>query len=368
MKKLIFVSDKIHLKSDIPGGVQICTKEYIKLLESADFEVIPFPVNHTRNIFTRFKIKMGIELYSRYDKFIVDTLIEKVKAEKAKYIAFNQVDFLKIAKVLRKRLGKSIKIIALSHGNESGDFLHSIVRSDKRRGIKHLRDIIRLGFAIYRESASFIYDFDVVLSISQTEQQINNWLGAKKSIFIPRTFNPDYIDWKPNLSRLGFVGTLNHKPNIDGLLALIKEFEKQKITDYHIRVVGGPISVGKKLAEKHKIIDYVGHLSDEELRAEAESWAFFLNPILWYSRGASTKLAQGINWGIPIISTPAGNRGYELPEGRIYTVENVKQMVDHIIKQTQSVEKLEKIQQSVKFVAENGKRIEEMGKELKEVL
>ncbi len=365
MNKLLFIAEEIHLKSDIPGGVQICTDEYIKLLEHCDFNVIPFPVKQTRKIYPRIKIKLGIELYTRYDfKKISEEIIKQVEKKSIKYIAFNQVDFIKLAPYIRKHFKDSVKIIVLSHGNESGDFLHEIVRNNEKKGFRKIRDIIRLGFSIYYESKHFINDIDLVLSISETEKQINNWLGAKKSIFIPRVFKSNFLDWKPDLNTIGFVGTLNHKPNIDGLILLLDEFQKLEIKDLKIEVVGGPKEKGLELEANYSFVNYLGHLSDEELNKKASNWSLFLNSIFWYSRGASTKLAQGINWGIPIVSTQAGNRGYKWNKGAILTVSDQKEMAEEVVKNLASLDKIKKMAEEIRLIANTSLNLKDIASEI----
>jgi len=363
MKKLIFVADAIHLKSEIPGGVQICTNEYIDLLKESGFDVVTFGVIHTKRIFIRLKIKLGIELYERYDfKEIFEELKKKIALENIKYIALNQIDFIGLTPLIRKYFGNSVSIIALSHGNESGDFLHHIVRNNQNYFTK-LRNIIRLGFSIYKESKNFIENIDLVCSISDTEKQINNWLGAKKSVFVPRELKPEFLNWSPVINRLGFVGTLNHKPNIDGLIMLLDEIKKEGNTNLAVHVVGGPVVDGKKLEKEYHFVKYMGHKSNEELRKEAESWSIFLNPIFWYSRGASTKLAQGISWGIPIASTEAGNRGYFWKKGNVLISSSAKEMLQQI-KENASIEALSILSQDVKTIATHSFSIKEIANEL----
>jgi glycosyltransferase involved in cell wall biosynthesis len=365
MNKLLFLADSIHLKSEIPGGVQICTHEFIDLLKLCNFDVELFPVNHTRKIFTRMKIKLGIELYTRYDfDKIAQKIIFEIKKSNINYVALNQVDFIKIATFIKKEFKEKVKIIVLSHGNESGDFLHHVVRRQTNWFI-HIRDIVRLGFAIYNESKHFIEDIDFVLSISETEKQINNWLGAKNSIFIPRTIKPDFIDWKPILSRVGFVGTLNHKPNIDGLKMLLNELKIKNIGNLEIRIVGGPKEEGLKLEKEYSFVKYVGHLIDSDFKKEVSSWAIFLNPIFWYSRGASTKLAQGIAWGLPIATTEAGNRGYAWKKGSLLVASNSNEMAQQIIDAASDKIKIEKLANETQQVANSNISLIEIAENIK---
>ena len=57
---------------------------------------------------------------------------------------------------------------------------------------------------------------------------------------------------------------------------------------------------------------------------------YFLNPVFYYSKGVSTKLAKGMNWGLPVISTVAGNRGYIFKRGGVITCYNPDEMAKEI--------------------------------------
>ena len=54
---------------------------------------------------------------------------------------------------------------------------------------------------------------------------------------------------------------------------------------------------------------------------EAASWNYYMNLAFYYSKGVSTKLAKGIDWGLPVISTTAGNRGYVFRGGNVLTAD-----------------------------------------------
>jgi hypothetical protein len=88
-----------------------------------------------------------------------------------------------------------------------------------------------------------------------------------------------------------------------------------------VRVVGGPQELGRWLADKYGTVDYLGTLDDAALAVEAATWNVFIHPIFCLPRGCSTKLAIGIAWQIPIVTTAEGRRGYlwdhgTMPEAR----------------------------------------------------
>lgn len=353
---IVFVSDRGHLNSTISGGVQVCTREYIELLKAAQFKVEAFAVPHTKRLSTRMKIKFGVEVYERYD---FDTLFrplsELVDRTQAHFVALNQVALAGFAPLLKRRYGDRLSVLLLSHGNESGDFLHEVIRASRKQSLwVRFRDICRLGFLIASESDNYTHHADLVLCLSETEMHINKWLGARRGLFIPRTFNPADINWSPKLNRVGFVGSLNHKPNYDGLVSVLEAIESLGAAGVRVRLVGGPTEIGQALQARYGIVDYVGSIPDDELRTEAASWSMFLNPVFWYSRGASTKLATGINWGIPIVSTRAGNRGYVWTEGSLITVDTPLQMAAAVLSATRDMGKIQSLSSAVKKIAQSG--------------
>ena len=107
------------------------------------------------------------------------------------------------------------------------------------------------------------------------------------------------------------------------------------------------MSVGRQLATEFSFINYRGTLSDQQLIDEVKTWSVLLNPVFWYSRGASTKLAQAINWGIPCITTPAGRRGYDLQDEEIVTDNDTPEsFADKLIKALQNEDYLARLKKA----------------------
>jgi glycosyltransferase involved in cell wall biosynthesis len=132
---------------------------------------------------------------------------------------------------------------------------------------------------------------------------------------------PHFINWQPQTNTIGFVGTLNHLPNSEGIELLAQKLQLSGFSG-KFKVVGASADIGYKLEKKYPFIKYCGALNNEQLKNEISTWCLFLNPVFWYARGSSTKLSQGINWGIPVITTPAGIRGYELVDHKCVTADN----------------------------------------------
>jgi hypothetical protein len=158
--------------------------------------------------------------------------------------------------------------------------------------------------------------------MSAEEAVLERWLGARKTIVLPRIIHPRPIDWRPITGRMGFVGTLDHTPNRVALERLCALLQNRGSDAIELRVAGGPIEVGEALAVKFPFVTYIGRPDDECLRSEVASWTLFLNPIFWLSRGASMKLGQSLAWAIPALTTRAGARGYRLEPGDVFVTDD----------------------------------------------
>ena len=82
-----------------------------------------------------------------------------------------------------------------------------------------------------------------------------------------------------------------------------------------MRIVGGPAAAGRALTGRFRSAEYLGPLTDAELEREAASWSAFVHPLFSMARGCSTKLAIVLAWQLPIVTTPAGARGYTWRDG-----------------------------------------------------
>ncbi len=185
---------------------------------------------------------------------------------------------------------------------------------------------------------------------------------------MPRTFSPDFLDLMPRNDRVGFVGTLDHLPNSAGLEQFLTEFEKVNVNKVKLRLVGGPATIGLLLENKFSCVKYLGLLDDEALKQEAASWSCSINPVFWYSRGASTKLAQLLNWGLPVVTTEAGNRGYTWTNGILQNARDAKDMAGLLVKISADSKLIEDCARQSRLVANSGPAMENIALKLKSAL
>jgi glycosyltransferase involved in cell wall biosynthesis len=362
-KKALFLTNKKLLYSEITGGVQLCSQEFHYILENLDdVELTDYYVPFTKAIKQRLQIRLGFENYSMYNVAKDKTaLLNYIESSKISIVFINMSSAVRYALPIKETYGDKVKVILLSHGNHSGDFLHLITKPIKgKSAIGRTLQKIRLGNLIATESIFRTKYLDGVITISETERQIENWFGAHKVSFLPRRLHPAFLFHSPVQGRVGFIGRLDHPPNLQGIKILLDQLKKADNNHIEIRLVGAPTVDGNKLAETFKFVKYLGELSDMDVEKEVSTWAFFLNPVWWYSTGASTKLAKAISWGIPIITTTAGMRGYEWKKGSLLVADSPAQMIDRIVSESSDMEKIKYWAMQTKIVAENGLTLDEL--------
>ncbi len=369
--KSIFLTNKASVYSEITGGVQLCSQEFLEILNAVDsisFE--HYYVTFTKNIRQRILIRSGFENYSMYDvEKDQPALIEYIRDNEVEVVFINMASLVRYAKPIKLAFGEKVKVILMSHGNHSGDFLHLITKPLKVPGkIKAFLNKLRLGLLITTESEYRVKYLDAVIALSETEAQIENWFGAKVCLFLPRRIKPGFLTYTPVIGRAGFVGRLDHPPNYQGMQILLEAFASQKYNAIEIRLVGTPGSYGKKLAEKYKQVSYLGELSDDSLETEVATWAILLNPVWWYSTGASTKLAKAISWGIPIVTTTAGMRGYKWSKGSLLLADTPAQMCKTILENIHDLPTILNNAGQARMVAQNGLSVQDLADMVKQLI
>jgi len=367
-QKALFLTHRQALYSEITGGVQLCSQEFHHILEGMEeIALEDYYVPYTRNIPQRICMKLGMENYSMYDvKKDAPALLETIRMKGIGLIFINMASLVRYARPVKETFGDKIKIVLLSHGNHSGDFLHLLTKPIKKpSAIKKAFDKIRLGMLISTEAEHRVKFLDGVVTLSETERQIENWFGGKRVVFLPRRLYPDFLPYAPVPGRVGFVGRLDHPPNLQGISILLDEFPKADHGKIKVRLVGAPEAYGRELQQRYPFIEYLGELSDKALEEEVATWSILLNPVWWYSTGASTKLARAISWGVPIISTTAGMRGYDWNKGLLIMADSPEEMAGKILRIAPDPEQLRYWAEETRTIAANGPSMRDLAEKIK---
>ncbi|MCP9826032.1 hypothetical protein [Synechococcus sp. EJ6-Ellesmere] len=302
---ILFVSNADYLKPN-GGGVQWCTNEYLKMMEASNLNISICSYSSDMNLFSRVKRRLLPQPFKGIvPKSAISEIISITRARKISFIALNNTEACSLASQIRE-IDKQIKILFLSHGAEIVDLVNQI-----RIDPKSISRLKRSPHWIGRTLRDEIYQrqsLDGAICISKEDVQFERWLGSRNTLFIPRSIHINLLPNRAKKHRMGIVSTLDHVPNRSGIIELANAMTNSNI---QIRLVGGPTSIGEKLASLFKSIYYCGRLSDSDLKIEASTWRAFANPIFCQARGASTKVATALGWGIPVLTTPQGARGYE---------------------------------------------------------
>jgi hypothetical protein len=329
----IFISNKNYFdNSKQEGGVRQCTLEYLTLIETI-YEVIIFKVDYDIDLIYRLRVKFGLNIYNDYKpKHYKQELIDLIKLSKANIVFLNLSNTAPFSKVIKNEFGDKVKVVLCSHGNESGDLLHETVRfRGKLSFVKKLFSSFTLGSVLQKESFFRQSTIDAVLTVSEIEESIEKWIGCRYVLMIPRSIELTQLNHKPVLGRVGFMGDLSHAPNLYGIDEVCKSISNHvNSSKIHIHIVGSPSSIGESLSKKYPFVHYIGYLDEENLVKQASTWTFFLNPVFYYSRGVSTKLAKALGWNIPIITTTIGCRGYVWNEGSLIFAETPQDFCNQI--------------------------------------
>jgi len=314
--RALFVAYRNHLRGT--GGVQLCTAEFVAGLEAAGLELDLLEVEPNRAPTTRVLRRLNPSPYFR--PLSAATLAElRARAPGARYVFLNQMN---LAGALGPHDCAGTPVIGLSHGCEITDQVHlARLRATLPLTARQLRPNARLvmGQTLRDEVAARRY-LAGTIAISPFDADCEAWLGTRRTCWVPRTIVPSPLDRAPLFGRFGYVGTLDHAPNLEGLDAVLGAIGTS--ADLSVQVVGGPERIGTWLSARHPAVSYLGPLDDAALAREAATWNGFIHPIFCLPRGCSTKLAGALAWGLPVVTTAHGRRGYKWREGGLAEAES----------------------------------------------
>lgn len=314
--KSLFVHDPADLHADIPGGVQLCSQEFLAIVRHASSETRLLPVQVSRAPSWRLRRRLGLGAYLFYNPDEARASFREQAAFTPTHVFLNRSELVRLGP-LAAEIFPGASIVIMSHGNQSGDDLYEAAGPGGRRstGLARFAAAWRIGLDLTSESRFRHRHVHGVCVMSEEESVLERWLGARRVVVLPRVFASDLLVPGPIPGRIGYVGTLDHTPNRLALEAVCEELVRQGTHGIELRLVGGPAPVADELAARFPFVRVLGRIDDAALRAEAATWSVFINPIFWLSRGASMKLALALGWGLPVVTSRSGARGYEWREG-----------------------------------------------------
>ena len=176
-------------------------------MKKSGFKLVYLSVKPRHDFKNRALNRVFPNPYNRYNmEAIADRAVSKIVDNNSSVVAINQVNLLPVARILKKQINEEICVISLSHGNESGDLLHEMLR-ESGGWLSRSAAALQIGRVMLQEAKLLTNFVDLMLCMSEIEEKINAWLGAKRSMVVHRTFKPEFLDWSPVEGRVGFVGT-----------------------------------------------------------------------------------------------------------------------------------------------------------------
>jgi hypothetical protein len=324
----VFVSNANSLR-DVPGGQQLCTREYLETVKAAGFEPRIVDFSFRRDPMARVRRKLRPNPYrNSLPDDLLDRVEKAVLVTQATWVFFNLTELTPLAEPLKRRR-PHVKIAVLSHGAESVDYYHSLrIKSAAAVGkAATIRERLSLADQLIDEAASRPF-IDHLFVLAPFEAEYERWLGARRVTWVPRQVPRRPLDWRPVQGRIGFVATLAHWPTIEALECFLPELARRVGDNVRLRLVGGPAADGEALRSKHPFIDFLGDLDDSALRAEAATWTCYPQPLFCWGRGCSTKLSTALSWGNPVVTTPQGVRGYQWKSGGVVIAESPAEVAE----------------------------------------
>lgn len=366
-KNSLFICNKKFLDSSIPaGGVKFCTDEFLTLIK-IKFTVIEFPVEYKDSLLYRFKKKFQISSYEDYKVITYENNLRTViTANDIKYVFLNLTNTAPFAKLI-KSISAGIKIILCSHGNESGDFLHSIVTHNNLKGLSRKTATYNLGNMLINE-AEMRKHIDLVLTVSEVEEGIEKWIGAKKVYMAPRFISKQQSMYNPEFGKVGFISDLSHEPNFFGINEVCKALLKKNNSHIQLILCGSGKERGQDLQREYPFIRYLGYLDEVALSKEVSSWTFSLNPVFYYSRGVSTKLGKSLGMGYPVITSEKGLRGYKWKNGDLPKCNTAEEMAELIHTLSTNIETFTYYKNQVEKIQDSAPSYEQMMIEIEKLL
>jgi hypothetical protein len=359
--RALFVSYATHLGRG-GGGVQKCSTEYLSALRSAGVSVDVVPVDSDRRLWVRAARRLHT---SPFFKPIGRDDLAKIRDRLADVdiLLLNQVALAGALDEIGPP-GSGPARVLFSHGCEITDMVHTARLRHRLPLEARLRPTPSLALgSVLADEARTRSLVDGVVAISPFDAECEVWLGTKRVIWLPRTVKSVPLDWAPTKGRFGYVGTLNHAPNLEGLVSVLDALVESAVSDISLRIVGGPTHVGRDLARRYPAVAYLGRLENDALRAEAATWTAFLNPIFCLPRGCSTKLATALAWHIPVVTTTQGRRGYVWRNGTVIEANSAKGFVSQM-RQLLSADVANEARLQTIAVAQSSPAIEEIASTL----
>ena len=210
-------------------------------------------------------------------------------------------------------------------------------RQDKTLRLRMSATVQSIKWKKHEFEALKLYDKTIVCSHADKDL-----LGGLDNIHVlPNGFTKPQTKpkWqKPDLLRLGFIGTLSYGPNRDGLIWFrdnVWPVIRKHKPDMTLRIVGSPPP--KEDVVDAKNFEYLGFVDDPT--EEFQTWSAMIVPLL-FGGGTRIKIIESFSKMCPVVSTTPGAHGIQATHNKdILLTDDPQEFAEYCLQLSNSPEK-----------------------------
>ena len=337
--KVVYISNK-PIYPLVDGGC-VAMNQFLKSLLNSGLDVKHFTVSTFKHEYKEENYPEKLNSIIRTESAFIDTRInpfsalsylfkkgsyniDRFKSQRFRkliknYLVQQKVDIVIFESIylanyfsLVKKYSKA-KIIVRSHNVEF--LIWERLASNESNLFKKFY-LKKLANDLKKAELQILNKIDAIAYISNEDEKTLKKLGVKtNSTTIPISIQSTDLDANYTVNSFFFIGSMNWLPNIETVRHLIQTIFpeiRKKIPDATLYIAGSsmPDEFQTKSEDGIEIVGYVDSISDF-----MTSKGIMLVPIKSGS-GVKIKIIEGMNLGVPILSTPLGIEGIAVENGK----------------------------------------------------
>lgn len=219
---------------------------------------------------------------------------------------------------------------------------HDVVYRPISRKQKQTKSLIKKFFIsiekcrIYYYEKNIIKHFNLIFTVTEQDKLLLERMTRKNNIvYLPRGIElPPEIIGIPEREKntLLFIGSFNHKPNVDAIEWFIKKIYPEILINYpntkFIIIGPNPPKWMIDISKNNQNILVTGFV--EDIGLYLRKCSIFVAP-LWQGGGIKIKILTAMAYGLPVVTTRIGAEGIEgLSEQNILIANTEEQFIERI--------------------------------------
>jgi glycosyltransferase involved in cell wall biosynthesis len=209
-------------------------------------------------------------------------------------------------------------------------FFSKAILTGKLSDFEYAETIKQLELAAYQQA-------DLIIAVTEDDGHLLKKDAPRSQIgLLPNIHRiPEFIGSHPPYTKLIFVGTFNHEPNIDAVLYFCNEIFPHLLkmnSNFTLEVIGPNPPESVKALQSHKII-IRGFVENLE---ECYRTAHISVAPLRFGAGMKGKIGEALSFGLPVVTTKIGAEGFGLsPSENILIAETPLDFAESILQLSQ---------------------------------